>query len=393
MVNERREMSTKVSKKLSRREELELWREKKGKTKKESCHPLLSRKRSLAKVVASPSYKPPPKREKVNDENKVAVSKASIRRKTLDWKELKNIENKIKVVDRRKTLTVHTLNRINNVDNVTPWKDKSRKLQERLDIWRDHKNTKKPSHIPIPLHSQNTKTKSSKTDFRKSYPKSPFPVKTIKNNTAHSTHIISSTDNVTHDRKHQNEQQDNLECDVHDVIQSNHLSSISDVNSPNNRLDDSLVNMEPSSPYSPAQDRLALFAITPGRKVHFPITVDSPISQMKSTAIKYCVMENKQKKRVSFEPKTKLMTPVRRSMRLSTSYIPDFLKDSNHRIIDSPGEMEDQIIDGEISFRANKALNTPLNNGWFIDNEDDHVDSDEDVNEVAVEGDLDVSFM
>jgi len=34
MVNERREMSTKVSKKLSRREELELWREKKGKTKK-----------------------------------------------------------------------------------------------------------------------------------------------------------------------------------------------------------------------------------------------------------------------------------------------------------------------------------------------------------------------
>jgi len=136
-----------------------------------------------------------------------------------------------------------------------------------------------------------------------------------------------------------------------------------------------------------------LFAITPGRKVHFPITVDSPISQMKSTAIKYCVMENKQKKRVSFEPKTKLMTPVRRSMRLSTSYIPDFLKDSNHRIIDSPGEMEDQIIDGEISFRANKALNTPLNNGWFIDNEDDHVDSDEDVNEVAVEGDLDVSFM
>jgi len=53
-----RNQKNSISKRLDRGLLLEEWRKEKGISKKEKCHPLMSRKRSLAQVVSSPSYKP-----------------------------------------------------------------------------------------------------------------------------------------------------------------------------------------------------------------------------------------------------------------------------------------------------------------------------------------------
>ena len=61
------------------------------------------------------------------------------------------------------------------------------------------------------------------------------------------------------------------------------------------------------------------------------------------------------------------MTPVRRSARLRRSdIIPEYLR-ADDRLIDSPTEVEQDIIDGRIGFIPSKYINTPLNNGWLLD--------------------------
>ena len=69
--------------------------------------------------------------------------------------------------------------------------------------------------------------------------------------------------------------------------------------------------------------------------------------------------------------KRKIMTPVRRSARLQRSnIIPEYLR-ADDRIIESPTQVEQDIIDGRIGFVPSKYLNTPLNNGWLLDERED----------------------
>ena len=63
------------------------------------------------------------------------------------------------------------------------------------------------------------------------------------------------------------------------------------------------------------------------------------------------------------------MTPVRRSTRLRKSDIPNFLRE-DHRLIDSPTQVEQDIIEGNIGFVPSRFINTPLNNGWLIEEEE-----------------------
>jgi len=67
------------------------------------------------------------------------------------------------------------------------------------------------------------------------------------------------------------------------------------------------------------------------------------------------------------------MTPVRRSTRLRRSDIPEFLREHG-RVIESPTQVEQDIIDGNIGFVPSNVLNTPLNKGWLIDNDDENDD-------------------
>ena len=75
----------------------------------------------------------------------------------------------------------------------------------------------------------------------------------------------------------------------------------------------------------------------------------------------YSIRLNKQMKR-------KIMTPVRRSARLRrhSAIIPEYLR-TDDRLVDSPTRVEQDIIDGRIGFEPSKYLNTPLNNGWLVD--------------------------
>lgn len=67
--------------------------------------------------------------------------------------------------------------------------------------------------------------------------------------------------------------------------------------------------------------------------------------------------------------KRKIMTPVRRSARLQrqSGIIPEYLR-ADDRLVDSPTQIEQDIIDGRIGFEPSKYLNTPLNKGWLVDN-------------------------
>lgn len=87
------------------------------------------------------------------------------------------------------------------------------------------------------------------------------------------------------------------------------------------------------------------------------------------------------------------MTPVRRSVRLRQSDIPDYLR-RDVRLIDSPTQVEDDIVDGHVGFLPNVTLDTPLNKGWLIRNGDD-VNSDENEKSKSEDDDdvLELSFM
>jgi len=117
------------------------------------------------------------------------------------------------------------------------------------------------------------------------------------------------------------------------------------------------------------------YAITPGRRVHFA-NRDSPID-FKSSIIRFCIVESTAfKRRLNKQLKRKIMTPVRRSARLRRSGIPNFLREDD-RLIDSPTQVEQDIIEGNIGFVPSKFINTPLNNGWLIEEEEkEPVDED-----------------
>lgn len=78
------------------------------------------------------------------------------------------------------------------------------------------------------------------------------------------------------------------------------------------------------------------------------------------------------------------MTPVRRSARFRKSDLPSYLKSFQH-FVESPSEVENDILEGKIHFVPNKTINTPLNNGWMI--------KDEFEADLQMEEDTDLSFM
>lgn len=114
-------------------------------TKNERCHPLLSRKRALSRVISSPSYIPPKKkipkpRESIFCRKTLKIEQTANkktfpviqRRKTININELKqsssrNLDNK----SRRKTVHICQPNKENSkamgkVDkNYTPWRNKA----------------------------------------------------------------------------------------------------------------------------------------------------------------------------------------------------------------------------------------------------------------------------
>ena len=88
--------------------------------------------------------------------------------------------------------------------------------------------------------------------------------------------------------------------------------------------------------------------------------------------------------------KRRIMTPARRSVRLqNVNRLPEYLKESNDRIVRSPSMVEDAIIDGELSFMPNSTIDTPLNEGWIIN---ESIENSKDGEEEIPEK-LEVSFM
>lgn len=88
--------------------------------------------------------------------------------------------------------------------------------------------------------------------------------------------------------------------------------------------------------------------------------------------------------------KRRVMTPVRRSVRLqNVNRLPQYLKESNHRIVRSPSMVEDAIINGELAFMPNSMINTPLNKGWIVN---ESIENSKDGEEEIPEK-LEVSFM
>ena len=94
--------------------------------------------------------------------------------------------------------------------------------------------------------------------------------------------------------------------------------------------------------------------------------------------------------RLNQHMKRRVMTPVRRSVRLqNVNRLPQYLKESNERIVTSPGMVEDAIIDGELSFMPNSTIDTPLNKGWIINK---NIENSKEV-EKEIPEKLEMSFM
>ena len=103
-----------------------------SRTKKENCHPLLSRKRSLARIVSSPSYKYNEARVKKDNKKARTAPRTDNRRHTVGMlSKQMNLNKKIQNKNRRETFCTKSSSPKQGVHGdsssleKTPWKNKS----------------------------------------------------------------------------------------------------------------------------------------------------------------------------------------------------------------------------------------------------------------------------
>lgn len=420
---------------LSRREQLEKWRAEKGLTRKENCHPLLSRKRALSKVVASPSYKPISKHKPKQNNSRRHTMAPHPKKPELNLTRKERRQTMPNTMAEFKFTPTHQKN--TKIHKNTPWANKTLNMLERLDLWLEAKG-KTPHVTP---HTKKTKR----------YINSPFPTRVNSNEreaSLPSPPRLCSSPDVTESKSTSTPEVDlnatftlESKLDVKDVQQQlEHLLRNKEINKEEiqTSLDDLIhkfpevvqqadywicrarlvendvqrviclleqaytFNAKPEEKIKKEiclflekiesedkgddvfEDYLTKYAITPGRKVHFAADTTSPV-QFKSSIIKFCIVESKTfKKRLNAQINRKIMTPVRRSARFRKSDLPSYLKSFQH-FVESPSEVENDILEGKIHFVPNKTINTPLNNGWMI--------KDEFEADLQMEEDTDLSFM
>ncbi|XP_047142137.1 uncharacterized protein LOC105843104 isoform X2 [Hydra vulgaris] len=272
-------------------------------------HYLLNRKRSLSKTVASPTFSLP------ND----------VRKALTEVKQHQQV-HKSSVAHLKASKSVSSCNVKKNSSKGsnlnfknTPWRDKTLGRKERLQLWL----SSGPRSLDL-VKKQQIHKNQSKINAKPSKKKLNF---------------LSSKFEAVNDSAAANGKTDcKTACDefTGDLLELN-----CSINAFANELD-----------------------VSPERKVHFEDF--SPVNFEAST-INLCIMESSAfKRKMKGRSCKKVVTPVRRSIRLSSASIPVNFR-TDERILKSPSEVKVHLLENKIAFMPNKNLRTPLNKIWKKD--------------------------
>ncbi|XP_065664233.1 uncharacterized protein LOC105843104 isoform X3 [Hydra vulgaris] len=280
-------------------------------------HYLLNRKRSLSKTVASPTFSLPNDVRKALTEVKQhqQVYKSSI----AHLKTSKAVSSCNVKENSSKDSNLNSKN--------TPWRDKTLGRKERLQLWLSSGPRSLDLVKKQQVHKNQSKTNAKPSKKKLSFLSSKFEA--VSNGAAANirTDYKTACDEVSGDLLE-------LNCSI------NAFANELDV-SPEHKVD-----------------------ISPERKVHFEDF--SPVNFEAST-INLCIMESSAfKRKMKKSSCKKVVTPVRRSIRLSSASIPVNLR-TDERILKSPSEVKVHLLENKIAFMPNKNLRTPLNKIWKED--------------------------